>query len=98
MVRIDHILPWLSILVQRINPVVVIVPLIVLQEEQLPQDLSQEPVVWLVLELQGMDVVEERGYLYGQALTELLHWDVHLLLHYFVVFFLLVVSFDALPG
>ena len=60
---------WFSVFVKRVVPVVVVVPLVVLHEEQFSQGLSQEPVIWLVLELQGMDVVQEGGDLYGKAFT-----------------------------
>ena len=60
---------WFSVFVKGVDPVVVVVPLVVLHEEQFSQGLSQEPVIWLVLELQGMDVVQEGGDLYGKAFT-----------------------------
>jgi hypothetical protein len=88
---------WFSVFVKRVDPVVVVVPLVVLHKEQFSQGLSQEPVIWLVLELQGMDVVQEGGDLYGKAFAKNLHRHAHLLLHYPVVFLRFVVRLDSHP-
>ena len=49
--RVLQIFPWLALLVSWDRPVVGVIPVVILLEEELPKGLPQKPVIRLVFKL-----------------------------------------------
>jgi len=79
------------------SPVEHVVHLVPLPHKQVPEQLAQILVIWLVLKAQGPHVVQVHRELRREALAEGFHWSRHLLLADPVILLLLGLRFQALP-
>ena len=79
------------------HPVERVVVLVTLLHKQLLEHLAQMAVVRAVLETQGAAIVQVRGKLWWEAVTQLLDWCTQLHFTDLVIFFRSVINLQILP-